>query len=147
MKWMNSCLNVPFTLICSLFYFFLLAGCGGKDEESVHDWNGSENDFLKTFKELQREDQNFSSILANRISGTPFTGNINRDEDGRFTEQIFVQGLLHGKSVKKSEGGSWVEANYKNGQLHGSLKFYRADGTLRSEIIYEDGKRIQSVIY
>lgn len=145
MKWMNFCLNVTLTLICSIFSSFFLAGCGGNDSKVVHDWNGSEDDFLKTFKEVEGEDRNISSILADRISGTPFTGNINRVEDVRSTEQIFVEGLLHGKSVKKSEDGSWVEANYKNGQLHGSLKFYRADGTVRSEIFYEDGKRIQSV--
>lgn len=145
MKWMNFCLNVTLTLICSIFSSFFLVGCSGNDSKVVHDWNGSEDDFLKTFKEVEGEDRNISSILADRISGAPFTGNINRVEDGRSTEQIFVEGLLHGKSVKKSEDGSWVEANYKNGQLHGSLKFYRADGTVRSEIFYEDGKRIQSV--
>jgi len=143
MKWKNFCLNLA--LFCSLFYSFILAGCGGNDTKVVHDWNGSEDDFLKTFKEVEGEDRNLSSIFADRISGTPLNGIITRVEDGRSTEQMFREGLLHGKSVKKSEDGSWVEANYKNGQLHGSLKFYRADGTLRSEIFYEGGKRIQSV--
>ena len=56
--------------------------------------------------------------------------------------QTFSGGLLNGKSIKTSPDGSWVEANYLNGQLHGEMTFYNSEGKVRSVMIYKEGKRV-----
>ena len=43
-------------------------------------------------------------------------------------------------SIKKSKDGSWVEANYKDGKLHGEMIFYGRNGKKRSVLTYENGQ-------
>ena len=54
----------------------------------------------------------------------------------------YEDGLLDGLSVRKSADGSWVEANYKSGKLHGKMTFYDGNGKVRSVMNYENGNLV-----
>ena len=56
------------------------------------------------------------------------------------TKQIYFNGLLNGKSIKKSADGSWVEASYVDGKLEGPMKLYDRSGEIRSILNYSKGK-------
>ena len=140
MKLMISCLNTSFNLFWSLSFLLFFAGCDFSEPPIGKEWKGTEEEFLETFRGVETDELNQSFLLADKFTGKPYTGEIVRNNEGRETNQKFSEGLLHGESVKKSDDGSWVEANYVNGKLHGSIKFYNADGTLRSEITYQNGK-------
>jgi len=146
MKWKTFYLNKSANLHWFGLFLFLLFGCDVNEPTIGKDWSGSEEEFKQTFREMDEEESNQSILLTDKSTGKPYTGEIVRNGKDRVTNQNFSKGLLHGKSVKKSDDGSWVEANYVNGKLDGSIKFYNADGTLRSEIEYQRGKLSNSVV-
>ena len=119
-------------------------GCEYELREDISDWNGTNEEFLLSFDQRNSEELNGTSLLVDKRSGTPFTGGVSRKEDNRETQQTFKSGLLNGKSVKKSSDGSWVEANYQNGRLHGNMIFFNSNGKVRSIMTYEEGKRVIS---
>jgi antitoxin component YwqK of YwqJK toxin-antitoxin module len=49
---------------------------------------------------------------------------------------------LKGLIIKESADGSRIEANYKDGKLHGKMTFFGNDGREKSVLIYENGKLI-----
>ena len=146
MKWKTFYLNKSANVVCFGSFLFFLFGCDINEPTIGNEWSGSEEEFMQNFSEIDSEETNQSILLADKFTGKPYTGEIVRTSEGRLTNQNFSNGLLHGKSVKKSDDGSWVEANYLNGKLDGSIKFYQADGTLRSEIEYHNGKLGSSVV-
>ena len=146
MKWKTFYLNKSANLLWFGSFFFLLFGCDIDEPTIGKEWSGSEEEFMQNFSEIDPEESNQSIFLADKFSGKPYTGKIVRNSEGRVTNQNFSNGLLNGKSVKKSDDGSWVEANYKDGKLDGSIKFYQADGTLRSEIKYQNGQLGNSAV-
>ena len=146
MKWKTFYLNKSANVLCFGSFLFFLFGCDINEPTIGNEWSGSEEEFMQNFSEIDSEESNQSILLADKFTGKPYTGEIVRTSEGRLTNQNFSNGLLHGKSVKKSDDGSWVEANYLNGKLDGSIKFYQADGTLRSEIEYHNGKLGSSVV-
>jgi hypothetical protein len=146
MKWKTFYLNKSANVLCFGSFLFFLFGCDINESTIGNEWSGSEEEFMQNFSEIDSEESNQSILLADKFTGKPYTGEIVRTSEGRLTNQNFSNGLLHGKSVKKSDDGSWVEANYLNGKLDGSIKFYQADGTLRSEIEYHNGKLGSSVL-
>ena len=146
MKWKTFYLNKSANVLCFGSFLFFLFGCDINEPTIGNEWSGSEEEFMQNFSEIDSEETNQSILLADKFTGKPYTGEIVRTSEGRLTNQNFSNGLLHGKSVKKSDDGSWVEANYLNGKLDGSIKFYQADGTLRSEIEYHNGKLGSSVV-
>ena len=146
MKWKTFYLNKSANVVCFGSFLFFLFGCDVNEPTIGNEWSGSEEEFMQNFSEIDSEETNQSILLADKFTGKPYTGEIVRTSEGRLTNQNFSNGLLHGKSVKKSDDGSWVEANYLNGKLDGSIKFYQADGTLRSEIEYHNGKLGSSVV-
>ena len=146
MKWKTFYLNKSANLLCFGSFLFLLFGCNIDEPTIGKEWSGSEEEFMQNFSEIDSEESNQSILLADKFTGKPYTGEIVRNGEGRVTNQNFSKGLLHGKSVKKSDDGSWVEANYKDGKLDGSIKFYQADGTLRSEIKYQNGQLGKSAV-
>ena len=146
MKWKSFYLNKSANLLCLGQFLFLLFGCDVNEPTIGNEWSGSEEEFMQNFSEIDSEESNQSILLTDNFSGKPYTGEIVRTGEGRVTNQNFSNGLLHGKSVKKSDDGSWVEANYKDGKLDGSIKFYQADGTLRSEIKYQNGQLGNSAV-
>ena len=125
-------------LFCFLFQF----GCDYSPNEKSNDWNGTKEEFLDSFKLVDGQESNNSLLLVEQNSGEPFTGEVSRSEADRITRQTFSGGLLNGKSIKTSPDGSWVEANYLNGQLHGEMTFYNSEGKVRSVMIYKEGKRV-----
>ena len=146
MKWKTFYLKISANLHWFWSFLFLFVGCDVNEPSIGKAWYGSEEEFMQSFSEIDTEESNQSILLADKSSGRPYTGEIVRNGAGRVTNQNFSKGLLHGKSVKKSDDGSWVEANYVNGKLDGSIKFYNADGTLRSEIEYQSGKLGNSAV-
>ena len=146
MKWKTFYLNKSPNLLWFGSLLFLVFGCEVNEPTIGKEWSGSEEEFMQNFSEVETEVSNQSILLAEKFTGKPYTGEIVRNGEGRVTNQNFSNGLLHGKSVKKSDDGSWVEANYINGKLDGSIKFYKSDGTLRSEIEYHNGKLGNSAV-
>ena len=106
-------------------------------KEIPSEWKGQEEDFRKEF--LIESDENLT-ILLHRESAAPFAGKLERNGTKLKTIQTFEDGRLNGVSIKKSKDGSWVEANYKNGQLHGEMIFFGKNGNKRSVLRYENGK-------
>lgn len=119
----------------------LLLSCGEdiKEEtprETPTEWIGKEEDFQKEF--IVEPDDNLT-ILLHRESAVPFAGKLERNGSKLNTIQTFDGGRLNGKSIKKSKDGSWVEANYLGGRLHGEMIFYGKNGKIRSTLRYEKG--------
>mgnify|MGYP000607100491 CR=1 FL=1 len=86
-----------------------------------------------------REDGNETLVLY-RETDLPFEGQVERNGTNSNTVQSFKNGKLNGLSIKKSKDGSWVEANYKDGKLHGEMIFYGRNGKKRSVLTYENGQ-------
>ncbi|MEK9772162.1 MAG: hypothetical protein VW576_01230 [Opitutae bacterium] len=130
----------PFILFCILVQF----GCDYNPSGPSNDWNGTDAEFLDSFKLVDGQESNDSFLLVEKNSGEPFTGEVSRNKQDRVTTQSFSGGLLNGQSIKTSPDGSWVEANYVNGQLHGDMIFFDSDGKIRSVMSYREGKRVIS---
>ena len=79
------------------------------------------------------------TILIHRESMLPFAGKVERNGTKLNTTQTFENGKLNGVSIKKSKDGSWVEANYQVGKLHGDMIFYSKEGKKRTVLTYENG--------
>jgi antitoxin component YwqK of YwqJK toxin-antitoxin module len=127
-----------------LLLFLIILGC--ENDQSFHsrDWNGTESDFTESFKVMESGalDSGMPFLLVDRESGSPYTGDVERTGINHSTSQNYLNGLLSGKSVKMSPDGSWVEAHYLNGQLHGPMTFHDAEGKVRSKMSYETGKLV-----
>lgn len=120
---------------------FLLLSCGEDINEETPreiptEWIGKEEDFQKEF--IVEPDDNLT-ILLHRESAVPFAGKLERNGSKLNTIQTFDGGRLNGKSIKKSKDGSWVEAHYLDGRLHGEMIFYGKNGKIRSSLLYEKG--------
>ena len=111
-----------------LLWILILFGCENGQHSISDDWNGTEADFEDSFKVLETHDfkTDSSLLLVDKKSGNSFTGNLERSGIKQSTKQNYSNGLLHGKSIKSSSDGSWVEAHYLRGKLHGNMIFYDA---------------------
>ena len=69
-----------------------------------------------------------------------FSGFLILTSEGTRSEQAYSEGKLSGRSIKKNNDGSYVEANFHNGELNGEMKFYDSSNNLRSTIVYKNGK-------
>jgi len=132
-KFFNSLLFV--IAILSIF------SCGLDEEKKPatmpSEWSGREDEFQNKF--TTREDGNETLVLY-RETDLPFEGEVERNGTKSNTVQSFKNGKLNGLSIKKSKDGSWVEANYKDGKLHGEMIFYGRNGKKRSVLTYENGQ-------
>ena len=102
-------------------------------------WEGNQTDFESGFSFRSKGNE---SILHYEKTGQPYSGSIERNASSVSTRQTFSSGKLNGLSTKFSKDGSRVEANYRNGLLHGEMIFYSADGTIRSVMNYEEGRLV-----
>lgn len=102
-------------------------------------WQGSEESFENEFS-YQPDMFDDSLVLTRNRSKESYSGSVEINQSGRITEQIYADGRLNGKSIKKSADGSWVEANYVDGKLDGPMKLYDRFGDLRSTLDYSEGK-------
>jgi len=128
--------------IALLLLMFLLAAqsCEQVDNAKEHKvWQGTEESFESEFS-YQADLVDDSVILTRSGSTESYSGFVEINQSGRITEQIYADGRLNGKSIKKSTDGSWVEANYVDGKLDGPMKLYDRFGELRSTLNYSEGK-------
>lgn len=118
----------------------LLFSCGEdiipEPQEVPTEWIGQDGDFQNDF-DLQSDGN--ETVLIHRESTLPFAGKVERNGTKLNTMQTFENGKLNGVSIKKSKDGSWVEANYLDGKLHGDMIFYSKDGKKRTVLTYENG--------
>ena len=128
--------------ILPLSFLLALCGCESDQSDKFNDWNGTEEDFSNTFQFSQPVSKSDEMLLIDKQTRLPFSGKIKRIQIEQTTEQFYEDGLLNGKSIKKSESGATVEANYLDGRLHGKLMILDSEGQVRSMMKYEDGKLV-----
>tara|TARA_B100000212_G_scaffold178565_1_gene134436 strand:- start:272 stop:658 length:387 start_codon:yes stop_codon:yes gene_type:complete len=117
--------------------------CGFEAEESNDSpkfWKGSESGFEENFDYYNEVDDSSKPILLEKVTGNPYSGTLELNGSGQVTTKTFQDGILEGISVKRSKDGSWVEAHYVKGQLHGKMTFFDANGKIRTVMSYEKGK-------
>lgn len=128
------------SFLISIFIIFVFS-CGTDEQNEPKnvpsEWVGHEGDFKRDF--FTRIDGN-ETLLLHRQTEIPFAGRVERNGTKFMTTQTFEGGKLNGVSIKKSNDGSWVEANYKNGKLHGHMIFYGKNGKKRSVLSYKNGQ-------
>ena len=132
-------MNRIFALFTTLFVLHCIS-CEKVDESGNSKvWQGTDESFESNFS-FQPSLVDDSVILTRSGSQESYSGFVEINKSGIITKQNYSEGLLNGKSIKKSADGSWVEANYENGKLNGSMKLYDRSGVLRSTLIYSKGK-------
>jgi hypothetical protein len=133
-------LNSEIYRFVGILVSLLLFSCGEdiipEPQEIPTEWIGQDGDFPKDF-DLQMHGN--ETILIHRESMLPFAGKVERNGTNLNTTQTFENGKLNGVSIKKSKDGSWVEANYQDGKLHGDMIFYSKEGKKRTVLTYENG--------
>ena len=110
------------------------------------DWKGGYESFENSF-ETKRELESIdgSPVLYFIGNNQPFSGSVERNSSQRVSVDQYNAGLLEGKSIRKSTDGSWVEAHYKGGKLHGKMIFYDRDGQIRSIMNYDKGEILTEI--
>mgnify|MGYP001180453716 FL=1 len=129
--------------IACLVYMAFTISCGFEGEESNESpkvWKGSESGFEENFDYDKEVDDSTKPILLESESGNPYSGTLELNGSGKVTTKTYQDGILDGISVKRSKDGSWVEAHYVNGKLHGKMTFFDANGKIRTVMNYEKGK-------
>lgn len=128
---------------CSLVIVIFTISCGLEEDESHNSpsvWRGNESGFEDEFDYEKGVDGSSKPILVESETGNSYSGTLEINSSGQVTTKSYQDGVLDGISVKRSKDGSWVEANYLNGQLHGKMTFYDAKGKIRTVMDYENGK-------
>jgi antitoxin component YwqK of YwqJK toxin-antitoxin module len=123
-------------------FFFGVYSCEEKSPKLDKFWHGDENAFEERF--VRKNQFNSPSLLYDREIDQPFSGKVERLNEKKSVEQNYQSGLLNGVSVIRSHDGSWVEANYADGKLHGPMKFFDKNGKERTQMLYEHGSLIPS---
>ena len=130
--------------ICFFVFSILAFSCGWEEEEtaipSLRVWKGEEEEFDKSFDYDNSLDAYSKPVLVESGSRSPYSGVLELNASGQVTSKTYQDGILNGASVKRSKDGSWVEANYREGKLHGKMTFYDANGKIRTVMNYENGK-------
>ena len=132
---MNRLYALPLTLL-----LIVTQSCeqiDNADQSKV--WQGTEESFENEFS-YQSDLFDDSVVLTRNGSKESYSGSVEINQSGRITEQIYADGRLNGKSIKKSADGSWVEANYVDGKLDGPMKLFDRFGDLRSTLDYSEGR-------
>ena len=133
-----------FIALLSLMFLLAAQSCEQVDNAKENKvWQGTEESFETEFS-YQADLVDDSVILTRNGSTESYSGFVEINQSGRITEQIYADGRLNGKSIKKSADGSWVEANYVDGKLDGPMKLYDRFGELRSTFNYSEGKLLPS---
>jgi antitoxin component YwqK of YwqJK toxin-antitoxin module len=118
----------------------LSLSCSENTQEEEIDWKGGYDSFENSFETKQElESSGESPVLYLRGNSQPFSGTVERNSTNIMSFDEYNAGLLEGKSIRKSADGSWVEANYRGGKLHGKMTFFDKNGNVRSVMNYENG--------
>ena len=132
---MNQIIRIYFLSLLSLSF-----SCSENPQEEEIDWKGDYDSFENSFETKQElESSGKSPLLYLRGNSQPFSGTVEKNSTDRLSVDEYNAGLLEGKSIRKSVDGSWVEANYREGKLHGKMTFYDKNGDIRSVMNYENG--------
>ncbi|MDA8990938.1 hypothetical protein N9H45_05375 [Opitutales bacterium] len=128
-------------LLLSTMLIVFSTSCSEDIEEPDEiEWKGGFDTFEDSFESKQILDSSdFDETLYRKGDDQPFTGSVERNSSSRLSLDGYEKGKLQGVSIRKSVDGSWVEANYKDGKLHGKMTFYGTSGNIRSVMQYEDG--------
>ncbi|MDA7822873.1 hypothetical protein N9A58_04725 [Opitutales bacterium] len=124
-----------------LFFPLILihfGACTLESDGEELEWTGNKESFDEEFTLMQTLDS--EAVLIKRVNKELVSGVIEFESDNITTRQNFASGQLNGKSTKRNKDGSWVEAHYLNGSLHGDMKFYDSKDNVRSSISYRNGK-------
>ena len=132
---MNQIIRIYIYSLLSLSF-----SCSENPQEEKIDWKGDHDSFENSFETKQElESSGESPVLYLRGNSEPFSGTVEKNSTDRLSVDEYTEGLLEGKSIRKSLDGSWVEANYREGKLHGKMTFYDKNGDIRSVMNYENG--------
>ena len=137
-----SSTKFKYLLVSALCFLWLSCSESQLDEED-NEWKGDFVTFEDSFEQKQDlGSSDESPVLYLKGKDNPFSGSVEMNSTTRMTIDKYEAGLLNGLSIRKSSDGSWVEANYKAGKLHGEMIFYGKNGNVRSVMNYENGKLI-----
>ena len=130
--------NLRFIIV--LLFYFLLVNCSEDqtDAQSGSGWKGSTNEFNRQFKKNIESDS--TTILFDSKTKEKFEGLLETNDSNFMSKQTYESGKLNGESSLTSMNGSRVDANFKNGKLHGKMILRDSEGNIRSVITYDEGK-------
>ena len=117
----------------------LLLNCSEEQSDAKSDsgWKGSTNEFNEQFHKNVESDS--TTILIDNKTNEKFEGVLETNNSSLLSKQTYQSGKLNGESSLSSINGSRVNANFKNGKLHGKMILRDSEGNIRSVIIYDEG--------
>lgn len=128
------------TVFISVLNIFLGACTENPENQKEIEWKGDFDTFENSFQKKEFKESNVSgAILYLKGETQPFSGSVERNSSHRLSRDKYQDGLLEGISIRKSVDGSWVEANYKAGKLHGRMTFYDSNGKIRTVMNFDHG--------
>ena len=129
--------NLRFIIILLLYFFLLNCSEDQTDTQSGSEWKGSSNDFNQQFQKNIEPDS--TTILFDSKTKEKFEGVLETNDSNLMSRQTYESGKLNGESSLTSINGSRVDANFKNGKLHGKMILRDSEGNIRSVITYDEG--------
>lgn len=129
--------NLKFIIVLLLFFFLLNCSEDQTNAQSGSGWKGSTNEFNQQFKKNIESDS--TTILFDSKTKEKFDGLLETNDSSFLSKQTYESGKLHGESSITSINGSRVDANFKNGKLHGNMILRDSEGNIRSVITYDEG--------
>ena len=127
-----------FIIILLLNFFLLNCSEDQTDAQSGSGWKGSSNEFNEQF--LKNIESDSTTILLDSKTKEKFEGLLETNDSSLMSKQNYESGKLNGESSLTSINGSRVDANFKNGKLHGKMILRDSEGNIRSVITYDEGK-------
>ena len=129
--------NLKFIIVLLLFFFLLNCSEDQTDTKSGSGWKGSTNEFNRQFKKNIESDS--TTILFDSKTKEKFEGLLETNDSSFMSKRTYESGKLNGESSLTSINGSRVDANFKNGKLHGKMILHDSEGKIRSVITYDEG--------
>ena len=129
--------NLRFIIVLLLYFFLVNCSEDQTDAQSGSGWKGSTNEFNRQFKKNIESDS--TTILFDSKTREKFEGLLETNDSNFMSKQTYESGKLNGESSLTSMNGSRVDANFKNGKLHGKMILRDSDGKIRSVITYDEG--------
>ena len=129
--------NLRFIIVLLLYFFLVNCSEDQTDAQSGSGWKGSTNEFNRQFKKNIESDS--TTILFDSITKEKFEGLLETNDSNFMSKQTYESGKLNGESSLTSMNGSRVDANFKNGKLHGKMILRDSEGKIRSVITYDEG--------
>ena len=120
-----------------LYYFLVNCSEDQTDAQSGSGWKGSTNEFNRQFQKNIESDS--TTILFDSKTKEKFEGLLETNDSSLMRKQNYESGKLNGESSLTSINGSRVDANFKNGKLHGKMILRDSEGNIRSVITYDEG--------